>query len=79
MLCTISSKVSTNTSPGSQGAVILRNILIRTRKDEFSVIIIGLDGAGKTVRPLATSTATSYSNLVVGLLDTPREDKDDIQ
>jgi ADP-ribosylation factor related protein 1 len=40
------------------------NILLH-RKDEFSVIIIGLDGAGKTVRKrtLTHNTQISYSSL----------------
>ena len=57
-LCTISSRASTNISPGSQGALVPETFLIRTRKDEFSVIIIGLDGVGKTVCTLASSITT---------------------
>ena len=53
------------------------------RKDEFSVIIIGLDGAGKTVRTrprywTVTNRLTLLS-LPFGFTDAPREDQDPVQ
>ena len=51
------------------------------RKDEFSVIIIGLDGAGKTVRmanfywPAPAQTELN-SRVFAGIADSPREDQD---
>lgn len=46
-------------------------------KEEFSVIILGLDGAGKTVRIRAVSCGSSAAHTEVK--DAVGEDKDTIQ
>jgi ADP-ribosylation factor related protein 1 len=43
-----------------------------TRKEEFSVIIIGLDGAGKTVRSAQHIASPSLADTLV---DSTRENK----
>lgn len=46
------------------------------RKEEFSVIILGLDGAGKTVRSQQTPCSRSSHTACV---DATREDQDFVQ
>ena len=55
--CITSSRACTNTSLGEHLVYAFKLVTKYHRKEEFSIIIIGLDGAGKTVNQLPPNVA----------------------